>query len=526
MRSARPAHRSFPSRSWLMGFAVVPLLLAPSGPGAQPAREGPWRVAVASFSMETCTFCPHPTGIAEWEFYGPPERGEAVLGRGGYIRGFVERAREIGGMELVGIYSPRGPVGGSSGSWVTPEAFEKYTRGIVDDLRQAGRIDAVYLALHGAMAVTGVPKPEAEIVRRVRQAVGKVPIAVTLDLHANVDDELSEAADAVFIVKHYPHYDSAYQGERAARLLARTLRGEYRPVMAARKPNVITPSVVQGTGELPALQIMERARVWEHTNRDVFVSVAFGFAYADVPDAGAAVMVIASGDQARADRIADDMADFIWRRREDFFARRIPKTEEGVQEAIEAAGRGETPVVVADHADRMGDSTWILEELIRRGARNFAVATLADAPTLEQLQREARPGQRVKVEVGGRIDRFSGKPVAVEGTLDHLAPWRRHAQVAVIRFGDNNRVILTPTLEQITDTDIFADLKIPLAELEIIVLKTRVHFRRGYDDTGIARRIVLIDAPGWGPADLHQLEYTNLPDDIYPVGSKWRRSSP
>ena len=38
----------------------------------------PVKIGVASFSHETCTFCPRPTGIAEWEFYGPPVRGEAV----------------------------------------------------------------------------------------------------------------------------------------------------------------------------------------------------------------------------------------------------------------------------------------------------------------------------------------------------------------------------------------------------------------------------------------------------------------
>ena len=30
------------------------------------------RIAVGTFSHETCTFCPNPTGVEEWEFYGQP----------------------------------------------------------------------------------------------------------------------------------------------------------------------------------------------------------------------------------------------------------------------------------------------------------------------------------------------------------------------------------------------------------------------------------------------------------------------
>jgi len=159
------------------------------------------------------------------------------------------------------------------------------------------------------MAVNGILKPEAEIVRRVREVVGDIPVFVTLDLHANEDHELSDIADAVFIVKRYPHYDAYLQGQRAARILIRTIKGSYKPTMATQKPGVITPSVFQGTGVSPAMEIMERARRWENRETDVFVSVAFGFAYADVPDVGATVMVVTNDDLQLSERIAKDMSD-------------------------------------------------------------------------------------------------------------------------------------------------------------------------------------------------------------------------
>ncbi|UCC40205.1 MAG: M81 family metallopeptidase [Candidatus Aminicenantes bacterium] len=476
------------------------------------------RIAVARFSHETCTFCPRPTTIEDWEFSGPPSR-ELFTSKQGYIGGFKTMCEEYGGIELVGVLSPRGARGGSSGSWITTEAFDKYSGLIVDDLEQAGHLDGVFLSLHGAMAVNGIPKPEAELVRRVRKAVGDIPIMVTLDLHANEDHELSDATDAVFIIKRYPHYDTTLIGEKAARVMIKTIRGLYKPTMATRKPGVITPSVYQGTGVSPSMEIMERARRWECQRPDAYVSVAFGFAYADVPDVGATVMVVTNNDQELADRIADDMSDYIWRRRESFAGKKLPKTKEGVGLAVEAARAGRTPVVIADHSDRTGGSTQILEELIKQGAENFCIATLRDEKAIAKIKANYKVGDSISIEVGGYSDKFAGNPVKIEGKVEYLSDSERRTMV-VLLFGKNNRVILTPQLMQITTPGIFSRLGIDIETLDIVVLKSRVHFRRGFHETGLAGAIFEVDAPGWGPADLTTLPYKNIPKDIYPVYKK------
>jgi len=495
----------------LVTIAVLALIIGCSGmTGGKKMR-----IAVATFSHETCTFCPDPTTIEDWEFYGPPTADILSTGRS-YIGGFVNFCNNWGEVELVGITSPRRSRGGSSGSWVTREAFDKYTGLIVEDLKKTSDLDGVFLALHGAMAVTGIMKPEAEIVRRVRSAVGDIPIVVTLDLHANEDHELSDAADAVVIIKRYPHYDTALMGQNAARIMLRTIRGDYKPVMATRKPGVITPSVFQGTGVSPAMDIMERARRWECLEKDVFVSVAFGFAYADVPDVGATVMVVTNNDQELADKIADDMNDYIWRNREAFAGKILPKTREGVRLAINAARAGKTPVIIADHSDRTGGSSQILEELIRQRAKNFCITTLRDEKAVAKIMAENKVGDKIKINVGGYSDKFAGNPVPIDGIVE-FAGKLRNDDIVVVKFGNNNRVILTPHLNQVTDTGIFDNLNINLDNIDIVILKSRVHFRRGFHETGIAGSIFEVDAPGWGPADLTTLPYKNIPDNLYPI---------
>jgi microcystin degradation protein MlrC len=511
-------------RAWFSSIILVAscvLVSACTSQPASPPAPKTIRIGVATFSHETCTFCPGPTGIAEWEFYGPPVRGEDVLKEGGYIGGFVKAAKEYDHVELLGILSPRDAKGGSSGSWITQEAFDKYANGIAGDLKAQGPVDGVYLAIHGAMAVTGVPKPEAELARRVRSAVGPVPIVATFDLHANEDHEFLDVADGGFIVKRYPHYDAALQGERALRYLLRVIKGDYKPAKATRKPDVITPSVVQGTGASPAMEIMERARVWEERTNDAFVSVAFGFAYADVPDVGATVMVMTNNDQALADRIAQDMSDFIWKKREVFAGKKYPKVKEGVAEAVAAARAGKTPVVVADHSDRTGNSTWILDELIRQGAKRVCVATIADDKAIQEIKTKAKVGDTVSVSVGGYADQYAGKPVKVDGTVEYLDKYQQHATVAVLRYGETNHLILTPVLEQVTDPGILEDLKIGLANCDLVVIKSRVHFWRGFVEDGLAKAVVVIDAPGLGPADLSSIPYKNAPvKDLYPLGRR------
>ena len=123
------------------------------------------------------------------------------------------------------------------------------------------------------------------------------------------------------------------------------------------------------------------------------------------------------------------------------------------------------------------------------------------------------------VDVGGYADQFAGKPVSIAATVEYLGEYRHFDTIAVLHFGNNNRVIVTPTLHQVTTRGIFDTLGIDLENCDIISLKTRVHFRRGFHETGLAGAIFEIDTPGLGPANLTTLEYENVPKDLYPLNN-------
>ncbi len=506
--------------------AALGVLISCSPP--EPGGHEQLRIAVARFQHETCTFCPGgDTRVEDWLRLSEPIDGEDLLSSGSYVRGFVKQAREFDDVTLVALSSPVGVFGGSSRSWNTRETFDHFLNAMIEDLRAELPVHGVYLALHGAMAVRDLPRPEAEIARRFREVVGpEVPIAATFDLHGNEDAEFLAHADLAFVTKRYPHYDAHIQGERAARVLRQAAKGDYRATTATRKPGIITATVLQWTGQSPAMDIMERARRWEAREVDAYVSVFFGYPWSDVPDVGATVQVMTNSDQALADRIADDMDDFIWRVRREFAVGAYPGPARAAQIVTDAVARGEIPVAVGDHSDRPGDATHLLRAFQEAGIARVLYGAITSPAALEALAQDgAAPGDSVEVDIGG-FTPSGGAPYRVSGILDYLGAGLGYDLTAGISFGDGNLVFLVPAYAQVLYPERFRLGPIDPADYDVFVVKSRVHFRRGFDETGYARTIVIAEAPEpfVGTTFLDALAYEHVDlGELYPYGIPVKR---
>lgn len=528
-RSRRPqgtipteSSRRGPVLAALAAALAAPLFAAACAPAE--AESDSFRVAVARFSHETCTFCPgEEPGIEDWTRSREPYQGDEVLSFSSYVRGFTAQAREYPDMELIGLTSPAGVWGGTSRTWNQEDVFDHFVGQMLEELEEHGPVDGVFLALHGAMAVRNIERAEAEMARRFREVVGDdVPIVATFDLHGNQDEVFLEYADGAFVTKRFPHYDSYRQGERAARYLRNVMRGEYEPTTATTQPPIITATVLQWTGASPVMDIYERARRWEDREAGAYVSVFLGFPWSDVPTVGTSVHVMTDGDQELADEIAEDMAEFIWRVREDYAHGDFPLPEEAVSDTREAIAAGETPVVLADYWDRPGDATWTLAELLDQGVDGILYASLSAEPTLDYIwEEDLQPGDSFQHEVGGYTGEQAGDPVLIEGTLAWRGERWGYDRVAAVDFGERSTIILVPAYQQNTTPGTLRFGPIEPDEYDVFVLKTRVHFRRGFDETGYAPTIRIVDAPGdwFGTIRLDALDYQNADlEDYYPFG--------
>ncbi len=484
------------------------------------------RIAVLYFAHETVTFLPNDTTLADFTYKGSPARGEALLAHDArsYLGGFVKVAREHDDVELVGIESPLWPRTGTGSGWITEEAYETLLGRMIADLKAGGKFDGVYLSLHGAMGVRGVARPEADIARRVREVVGSGAFIVgTFDPHGNEDEDFLRHADMAFTVKYFPHYDSYLQGERAARMLVRAIRGDYAPKTVTVKVPIISPTVLQWTGASPWMDLVQRALVWEAREPDLYVNVFFGFPFADVPDVGMTIQAMSNGDDTLARKAADDLALWAWRRREDLLgSTKVHTIPDGVRLAKEAIERGETPVVLADHSDRSGSATWLLKEIIEQGLSGVLIVTIADAKVSDALKAAGgvKAGDPFDMDVGGLADESAGQPVRISGTVLNAAEGYGQLWI-VVEFGRGNVLVLSRYLVQVQEPLSLEALGLDVSSFKAFAIKSRVHFRRGFDDSGFAKTILLVEPvePFLGTVRLDGLPYRNVDlKKFYPYG--------
>ena len=373
------------------------------------------RVGIAFLSHESNTFASFTTALGDFQIV----RGQEILEKhaatyhevGGFIAG-----AEAFGYEIVPLFGADATPSGT----VEAEAYGALVGELLDSIRAALPLDGLLLALHGAMAADCFPHADGETVRRVRALLGpEIPLVVTHDYHGNVPPQLVEDATALVIYKTCPHIDQRERGLQAAELLARTVRAEARPEAAIVKPELLYNIAFHNTGSGPMKQVMDAAIELERKAGILAASVAAGYQYADVPWMGPSVVVVADGEPALAQREAGRLAELMWSTRDELLPR-IPGPAEAVRMAMASA---ETPVSLFEMGDNIGggsagDSTFVLEELLRQGADGW-VAALYD-PEAAAACAVAGIGAQLTLHVGGKVDNQHGPTLTVTGTVRAL----------------------------------------------------------------------------------------------------------
>src|SRR6202045_620372 len=364
------------------------------------------RIAVGGFLHETNTFAPTKATYDDFVHGGgwpTMAQGADVLKTMRNINvglaGFIKQA-DTQGWEMVPTIS----CGASPSAHVTRDAYERIVKVIVDDIKAAGPLDALYLDLHGAMVTEHLDDGEGEIVKRVRQVIGKdLPLVASLDLHANVTPEMVEHADALIAYRTYPHVDMAETGRAAARHLALLLQTKQRFAKAFRQLPFLIPISWQCTNDQPTKGIYEKLAALQ-SDAVPTLSFAPGFPAADFPDCGATVFAYGR-TQADADAAADSITALVESHESDFGGR-IYTPDEGVRHAMELARRASKPIVIADTQDNPGaggdsDTTGMLRALVRNGATRAAIGVIVD-PESAKAAHMAGQGQTVTLALGGK----------------------------------------------------------------------------------------------------------------------------
>jgi microcystin degradation protein MlrC len=318
------------------------------------------------------------------------------------LTGFRQAARLAGSVECVPLQSslavPNGPL--------TAACFEGLVRGLCEKIAAAGRLDGVYLALHGSMQVEGMRgAPEAEIIRRVREAVGpRAKIAVSYDLHGNLTSGLVDDTTVMVAYRSNPHWDLAPTGYRAGRELIAALRGKTSPVHAWRK----LPMVLGGGTTIDFLNPMRGVfrfmKGLEKLDRVLTSSLFMVHPFTASEELGWAVHVATNGDRELADRLADQLAERAWAVR-DVEMPRSYSVDEALDEAASSAWRKLGPITFVDGDDIVGagapgGNTHIVQALARSGRGLRALVPVHDPVLVAEIW-DAPVGSRRDVTLRG-----------------------------------------------------------------------------------------------------------------------------
>ncbi len=481
------------------------------------------RIAIGGFSHETNTFAPSK---ARYEDFIAPggwpglTRGDAlfdeVAGINLSIAGFVEAARASGHQLMSLLWCNATP-----SAHVERDAYERIAAMLLEDLARAGPVDAVYLDLHGAMVAEHLEDGEGELLRRVREFMGHdVPVVASLDLHANVTEQMVQHASALVACRTYPHVDLADTGAAAARLANRLLGAGRAPAKALRKLPFLIPLVWQCTLIEPMKSIM---RTLQRLENDVdSLSFAPGFPLADIAECGPAI--IAYGEkQSAVERTADALVEAIMSHERDF-AGTVYEPDAAVQRAMAIAARAHRPVVLADTQDNPGaganaDTVGLLEALIRNRAAGAVTGLIWD-PAVAGAAHQAGEGSLVTVDLGAKSGLPGQRPLSAEFRVERLGngnflatgPFYRGSRMQLGPMARLSiagvQVLVASRKQQAADQAMFRHLGIDPPTAKILSLKSSVHFRADFQP--IAEEILVVAAPGPNPVGHLALPYRRL----------------
>jgi microcystin degradation protein MlrC len=499
------------------------------------------RIAYARVSQETNALSPLLTEIADFRrihWYEGAELHWRTSPWGYEAPGFLGRAELSGFREALAEHGPEAIAIPLLSAWVIPggplseACFTTLRDTLLARLDAAGPVDAVFLCLHGAMGAVGRKDPDGDLVRAVRDqldaraAVSGRPrplIAVTLDLHAALTAEMEALTDVLCAYRTNPHRDHAATGRRAGRLLTGALTGRIRPTAAWRS----LPIVLGGGYTLdflpPTRAVFARMKALEKQPGVLDCSFFTCHVWNDHPELGWGVHVVTDGDQALAERLADELADLAWEMR----LTPVPEAP-GAEEAIATVRNARIrrrigTACVSDVSDVVGagapgENPRLVEALLTHAPDLLSYAPMRDDVAVAELW-EQPIGASVVRTVGGRVHPALNPPLAVSGTLRAKRTLQGFGRVVVLDLG-HVQLALTEVPPIVMKPAFYRDLGLEPLKADICVVKSFFPFRLFF----AAENRLTVYARTRGVTDFDVIRDLDLHDPVHPVTAldDWR----
>ena len=499
-----------------------------------------FRVGIGRFWHESNSFSCLTTGVKDFSRSALVGGVGVIVGgdvldqpqRRDEVTGFIEVLGQDGDVDIVPLVSagalPSGPL--------TEETVAYLEEILRRQLRQAGPLDGICLALHGAMSATTIPDLDGYFLEVVREELGPdVPIVCPLDCHAVVTRQMIDLTTALIAYRTHPHVDEVQTGARAATILLDTLRGKVKPTTRCQKIPLLLPPPDAGTHSGAMKELFDSFIAWDRIEGVIAGSLCPSYPWQDVPEQGWAALAVTDDDPMLGDRLARELAERAWQCRSRLMSEPMVSPRAAVDAAAAVAGR---PVVITDSADTIGggadgDTTTLLAALLemRNEVDGLILAHLPD-PQAVSIVKASGPGATVTVEVGGKRDTRFSRPVSVtgrilsitEGPISDDGKFGTEPMIdvgSIVCLGvDNVRLVLSDRVILGPQPSLYRKVGIEPFDAKIVTLKTGIGFKTTYGH--VAKAVIRADCPGSVSYNLANFDFKHVPRTIFPIDADAR----
>ncbi len=505
------------------------------------------QIAILGFSLESNRNAPVSDRLAfEQTLYADAAEIKKELagdrtGLPGTVRGFCQHMDQQGPWTPVPVLLAEAPPGGPAEQAFFDEMLNTMRTGLETHIKTHGLLDGVYISEHGAGLSTAEDDADGAVFEMVRNAVGPdVPIIATLDLHGHVTPRMTSAADVMVAYLTNPHVDQVERGIEAATIMLEMSRG-LRPVSTLIKVPMISPAVCLLTAGGPYADLINYGQT-RVGGQILNVSILAGFAPADATTNGMSVVVTARDDAEAAAELATELAERAWADRHRYKTNLI-SIETATTNATQVLNNPQLPaLLLADVADNpggggRGNTTYLLSALHRQGLSGIVFGMFFD-PTLAEKAYAQGVGAIFQALFNSKDNSRFSEPFAGEVLVEKLADepciGRRGiykgrrvdlGRCALLDL-DGIKILVVSRRHQCADPIFLERMGIDLANTRVLVIKSRGHFRAGFDEHFKAGQIVEVDAPGLTTPNIAKLNLQNVPRPVYPLDTdmQWAAS--
>lgn len=485
---------------------------------------GSLRVAVAGLLWETNSFSPGLATIDTLRSSGWAD-GDDVFTYGQGIDSIAGamKVAQAHGVTLI----PTTATGPASGSTIAAGEYSKFRERLLDGLRpHVGKVDGVYLSLHGAMVCEDEDDVEGDIMQAVAQLMG-VPVSASFDLHTHFTDKMGRATPLISGYHTCPHIDIFEVGERSMELLIHRLRGG-KPSLAWVQIPMQASSEGHDTNEEPVVSIIARLKQMLEEPRVLDGALFMTQPWLDVPELGWTAVVVTDDDPELAQRYAAELGEMAWSRRTRLHAPKVEIADAVARVCAESHDPTLGPFVLSDGADSVsagaaGDGVELASALAAAPLPGPAYFVIADAAAAAQAL-AAGVGARVSLSLGGSVSTRFFTPAPFEGTVVSLHDGRYNSiypprpieagTVAVVRVDNGLHLIVTEHPVPQLDLEVYGHIGVDPRSAHVLVAKSAGGYRAFFEP--IAREC--IDVATAGPADsrLTQMPFSRITRPLYP----------